>query len=230
MKNEQIIRNRHALNLLLTMAGGYMDAYSYLIRGKVFATGQTGNFVLLAVNLTRQDWLMVGHYITPIILFWLGIFVSMHMRDRYFHQNVFLYERETLRVEIFLFLLIGVLPDSIPDVLVNSLISFCAAMQLCCFRTLEDQAAYASVFCTGNMRACAERLYLGIVKKQKPALQSGLRYLRILGAFFVGVLLGVLGDFWLYTKAAWGICLILFVALAVMREIHGERTLKENNC
>ena len=34
---------RHWMNLLITVAGGFMDAYSYLARGQVFATGQTGN-------------------------------------------------------------------------------------------------------------------------------------------------------------------------------------------
>lgn len=219
------LHTRQNLNLLITVAGGYMDAYSYLARGKVFATGQTGNFVLLAVNLARLDLPMVVHYLTPILLFWLGIFVSMHMRHKYFRENVFLWERETLRAEIGLFLLVGFLPDTIPDVLVNSLISFCAAMQYCCFRTMGENAAYASIFCTGNMRSCAEQLYLGLIQKERKSLESGLRYLGILSAFFIGVLLGVLGDYWLHIKAAWGICVLLLMSLTVLRLI--ER--KENN-
>ena len=192
-------------------------AYSYLARGNVFATGQTGNFVLLAVNLARMDLPMVMHYLTPILLFWLGIFASMHMRHKYFRGNVFLWERETLRAEIGLFLLVGFLPDTIPDVLVNSLISFCAAMQYCCFRTMGAQAAYASIFCTGNMRSCAEQLYMGLVRKEKASLENGLRYLGILGAFFIGVLLGVLGDHWLHTRAAWGVCILLLMSSFVLR-------------
>ena len=211
------LRTKQNLNLLITVAGGYMDAYSYLSRGKVFATGQTGNFVLLAVHLARADTLMVLNYLTPILLFWLGIFASMHMRHKYFRASQYLWERETLWAEILLFLLIGFLPDTVPNVLVNSLISFCAAMQYCCFRSIDSQTAYASIFCTGNMRSCAEQLYLGLVQKEPAALKNGLRYLKILGAFFWGVLLGVVSDLWLYTKAAWGICVLLTGALLILQ-------------
>lgn len=205
---------RRNLDLLITFAGGYMDAYSYLSRGRVFATGQTGNFVLLAVYLARLDWKMVLHYLTPILLFWAGIFLSMHMRHL-FRRDVFRWERRTLALEAVLFFLIGFLPDMVPDVLVNSLIAFCAAMQYCCFRTMEQNTAYASIFCTGNMRSCAEQLYLGLVRKDASALKRGLGYLGILGAFFGGVLMGVLGELWLSTGAAWGISLLLLAALAI---------------
>ena len=200
-----------ALSLLITIAGGYMDAYSYLVRGQVFATGQTGNFVLLAVNLARRDPAMVVHYLTPILLFFAGIFLSMHMRHG-FRERGRRWERNTLTLEAALFLLIGLLPRSVPDVLVNSLISFCAAMQYCCFRTMGESAAYASTFCTGNMRSCAEQLYLGLVRKDRAAMSAALRYLAILGAFFLGVLLGVLGDRCFGVHAAWGVSSLLLAA------------------
>ena len=50
------IRERTALGLTVICAGGLMDAYSYLTRGNVFATGQTGNVVLLAIHLAQLDW------------------------------------------------------------------------------------------------------------------------------------------------------------------------------
>lgn len=36
---------------LLTMAAGGIDAYSYIFHGQVFAGLQTGNMILLGVNL-----------------------------------------------------------------------------------------------------------------------------------------------------------------------------------
>ena len=38
------------LGALLTVTGGFLDAYTYLCRGKVFANAQTGNIVLLGVG------------------------------------------------------------------------------------------------------------------------------------------------------------------------------------
>lgn len=124
----------------------------------------------------------------------------------------FRWELEILRAEALLFLIIGFLPVTVPDVLVNSLISFCAAMQYSCFRTMEGENAYASIFCTGNMRSCAEQLYLGLVEKDASAMARGLRYLEILGTFFSGVLVGVLTDSLLKAHSAWGIAFLLVLA------------------
>ena len=41
------------LGAVLALTGGFLDAYTYLIRGGVFANAQTGNIVLLGVRLMR---------------------------------------------------------------------------------------------------------------------------------------------------------------------------------
>ena len=43
--------------VFLTLSGGLQDAYTYLARGQVFANAQTGNIVLLSVNLFEQNWM-----------------------------------------------------------------------------------------------------------------------------------------------------------------------------
>ena len=72
---QTLARERTALGLVVICAGGLMDAYSYLMRGGVFATGQTGNVVLLAIHLAQLDWLGVARYLAPIIAFVIGILV-----------------------------------------------------------------------------------------------------------------------------------------------------------
>ena len=54
------------LGLLLALTGGILDAYTYLNRGAVFATAETGNLVLLGVNLAMGHWLKVIYYLLPI--------------------------------------------------------------------------------------------------------------------------------------------------------------------
>ena len=44
------------IGIFLTMAGGFMDAYSYICRGKVFANAQTGNIVLLGQSLAEANY------------------------------------------------------------------------------------------------------------------------------------------------------------------------------
>ena len=49
-------KERTALGIVVTCAGGLMDAYSYLMHGEVFANGQTGNVVLLVLRLSEADY------------------------------------------------------------------------------------------------------------------------------------------------------------------------------
>ena len=44
------------IGLILAAAGGFLDAYTYISRGGVFANAQTGNIVLLGVNAADKQW------------------------------------------------------------------------------------------------------------------------------------------------------------------------------
>ena len=44
------------LGIVLAVAGGFMDAYSYICRGQVFANAQTGNMLLLGINIAERNW------------------------------------------------------------------------------------------------------------------------------------------------------------------------------
>ena len=50
MKASKQISESLPIMILLTLSGGFMDAYSYLCRGEVFANAQTGNILLFGVN------------------------------------------------------------------------------------------------------------------------------------------------------------------------------------
>ena len=62
--------------MILAISGGFMDAYTYLIRGGVFATGQTGNFVLVAIRGVSGEYKHMIQSCVPIAAFWIGIFLQ----------------------------------------------------------------------------------------------------------------------------------------------------------
>ena len=41
--------------LLLTFTGGFLDAYTFMLRGGTFANAQTGNIVMTGVNLAKGN-------------------------------------------------------------------------------------------------------------------------------------------------------------------------------
>ena len=72
---KQQMSETHLLGLLLALVGGFLDAYTYICRGHVFANAQTGNLVLLGVYLTNGDWSKAFHYFMPVLAFVLGILI-----------------------------------------------------------------------------------------------------------------------------------------------------------
>ena len=86
MKNKQqaVVQSSEALRvgLLLALAGGFLDAYTYLGRGHVFANAQTGNIVMLGVDVARGDWAGAGHYLLPILAFVAGVLLAEWVRAR----------------------------------------------------------------------------------------------------------------------------------------------------
>jgi uncharacterized membrane protein YoaK (UPF0700 family) len=69
-------RGMFTIALFFTLAGGFMDAYSYLARGRVFANAQTGNIVLFAVYGSEGDWQAAERTVPPIVAYVAGIAVG----------------------------------------------------------------------------------------------------------------------------------------------------------
>ena len=40
---------------VLAVVGGFLDAYTYICRGAVFANAQTGNIVLMGIRLQKKQ-------------------------------------------------------------------------------------------------------------------------------------------------------------------------------
>ena len=62
--------------ILLAFTGGFLDAYTYILRGNVFANAQTGNIVLLGINIANGNISKVIYYFVPILAFAFGIFLT----------------------------------------------------------------------------------------------------------------------------------------------------------
>ena len=79
MRITQISESKQ-LGILLALSGGFMDAYSYIQRGHVFANAQTGNMLLFGINLSQLKFLDALQYAIPVIAFTLGIALAEQLR------------------------------------------------------------------------------------------------------------------------------------------------------
>lgn len=201
--------------MLLTFAGGFMDVYSYTVHGNVFATGQTGNFVLVAFHLMDKNYVEMFHALVPIISFWVGIFVGLHLFYSHFKEKQLLWKRGILITEILILFITGFIPSFYPHTIANTLVSFAASLQFCAFRKFGTADNYASIFCTGNMRSCAENYYKGLIRKDKQCLKKALQYSCILLSFFIGAAIGALNSSIWHQKAIWSVAIVISVTLAL---------------
>lgn len=222
MSRNKQVSETHLLGLLLAVVGGFLDAYTYLCRGRVFANAQTGNIVLLGVNLTEQNWNRAFYYLMPILAFILGILVC-EIIQTYFKWKKKLHWRQLIvLMEIFCLIVAGFLPSSSFDSLVNIMISFVCALQVEAFRKMNGNT-YATTMCTGNLRSASQQLYLYITTRQKSYLHNCLQYYNVILFFILGAGAGSFFTNLLHTKAVW-LCalglLIAFIAMFFNKEKH----------
>ena len=185
MSRNKQVSETHLLGLLLAVVGGFLDAYTYLCRGRVFANAQTGNIVLLGVNLTEQNWNRTFYYLMPIFAFVLGI-LYVKSYQTYFKWKKKLHWRQLIvLIEIFCLIVAGFLPSSAFDAPVNIMISFVCALQVEAFRKMNGNT-YATTMCTGNLRSASQQLYLYITTRQKSYLHNCLQYYNVILFFILG--------------------------------------------
>ena len=168
----------------LALVGGYLDAFTYLTKGQVFANAQTGNIVLLGIAAAEGDFLSVVRTFAPIAAFVVGVLLTELFKRS---TTVFKWQRIILAFEAVLLLFIGIVP--LPDFAVNVMISLVCAMQVNSFRTTHG-LNFASTMCTGNLRSGTEKLAEFIEKRNGRALRQSLRYFSVILMFIIGAFLG----------------------------------------
>lgn len=177
------------LGLVVVCAGGMMDGYAFTAHDQVFATGQTGNVVRLALATSLLDPCSFLRYFIPIVSFIMGIILSRLVSSRCFHGRQDQMQSWVIDFEAITFAVIGVFADYIPDVLSDCLIASCAAMSFENFRELGQGSRYSSTYCTGNLRSFSEALYEGTFGHEPSELRRALHYLALIGSFFIGVVI-----------------------------------------
>ncbi len=69
------------LGVILALVGGFMDVYSYVGRGGVFANAQTGNILLVGVHISEGNIPLAMHFLLPVLCFSVGIMMSRRHHD-----------------------------------------------------------------------------------------------------------------------------------------------------
>lgn len=178
--------------VLLAIVGGFLDAYTYVARGHVFANAQTGNIVLLGLNLAERHWLNAISYFIPILAFVCGIFVDEWIKKYFLPKKKIHWRQIVLLFEIVILCIVAWLPlGGKNDLIANVLVSFVCSMQVQSFRKVQG-LPYATTMCTGNLRSGTELLFRFTQTKNIEERKKALRYYGVIGFFIIGAGIGAL--------------------------------------
>ena len=132
------------IGTLLALAGGFLDAYTYICRGGVFANAQTGNIVLFSIHLTQMEWTRAAASAIPVIAFAVGIIVTETVRRRQRLIGFLHWRQGMLIMEIVILAAAVFIPEGSLDSLVNVMISFICSLQVHSFRHRQSAERHRS--------------------------------------------------------------------------------------
>ncbi len=216
MKKRRQMSESFLLGAVLALAGGFLDAYTYICRGGVFANAETGNIVLMGLKLAERDFKSALHYLIPITAFACGILASETVK-KYFKKSAGLHWRQiTVALEIAVLTAISFVPSAnTNNIYTNALVAFAASLQVQSFRIISG-VALTTTMCTGNLRSATENFFAAFSEKDTDSLKRSTKYFAIIGFFIVGAIVGAIVTRMLDIKAALVAAGILALPFALM--------------
>ncbi len=199
--------------LLLATSGGCMDAYSYLFREQVFANAQTGNILLLGVNLSTGNFAVCFRYFCPIVAFVLGI-VLAYVICRLAGVHARTAKLLVVGGEILVLFAVAFMPQGV-NVIANAMISLACGMQLECFGEFMGRRA-ATTMCIGNLRSAVHNAMDFAFGHDKAHRNNAVFFIVTILFFTVGAVIGNMFVQSLGAYAIWGSCAMLLVCLGLI--------------
>ena len=215
---------RDWIYFVLIFVAGFLGAFTYVLRGGVFCNAQTGNVVLLGMELGKGDWSGALYYLIPIGAYILGAVVSELLPNPVKHRLAVRWDTLLIAVEMIVIVILGFLPESAPVQISQVAVNFIASMQYNTFRQAEG-VAVATTFVTNHIRQVGVGLAMEWRHRhnaEKPHRRKFLTHLGMLLFFAAGATVGTVFCLQLLGRAVWLTLLPLAVVFAVL--LHADLT------
>lgn len=189
----------------LTFLGGYLNAYTYTVRGGSFVSFQTGNLVRLGMSTAWGAWTDAVAVAAPILFCLVGICLSEFFR---MHSKAADWRQSALLLEALVLLAVGFLPQSADKAVVYALGIF-SGFHLCLYRTWEGMGHNTTIG-TGNLRNLGTVLCKAL-SAQGEAWGRFVRYLLLFLSFPVGAGMGARVSEAFGRYGVWPLSVLLFI-------------------
>jgi uncharacterized membrane protein YoaK (UPF0700 family) len=213
------------LGVLLAVAGGFLDAFTFVGHHGVFANAQTGNVVLLGISAATGQWFAALQHVPPLIAFVLGVATAETLTRPRVAAVVRRPVRAALVAEIIVLLVVGAMPDNFADIGVVVVVAFVAAVQSTTFPTLR-RWSFSTVMTTGNLRTATRAAYRALLDRQSGAAEQARSFAVVCLAFLLGAALGAPTTQLWHNTAAWIPAALLAAGLLLfsLDEAHEQRS------
>lgn len=218
--NKKIITSQsYIVGIILAFIGGYIDAYTYLVRGNVFSNAQTGNIVLLGINIAKGNLIECYIYFFPILSFLVGIIFTEMVIKRKHNFKVLSWKQIILIIESISLIIISFIPcDETYNIICTSLISFVCSLQIKSFNKINGMP-YTTTMCISNLRNATEKLYEYKHTKDNLTLKGSFEYFGIVILFLLGAMIsGILVNIFKSSSIIFGCFGLLIVFIILFNE------------
>jgi uncharacterized membrane protein YoaK (UPF0700 family) len=199
---------------LLVTSNGFVDAYTYLAHGGVFANAQTGNVILFGVGLAKPGEVDALTHLWPVIAFVVGIVVANLFRGEAATRQLHYPLRYVLGLQALVLVGVGLLPASAPEPSITTSIGFVAALQFSLFRSVRT-ATVVPVAMTGNLMRTTDAVLTALRGRRREDVALAVLYVSLVLGFGAGAVVGALVTGVVGTRAVWIPAAMIVVALVL---------------
>lgn len=191
-----------------------MDAYTYVFRDKVFANAQTGNIILLGINISNMNYSEAVRYLFPVVSFITGVFLAQLLKLKMQNNRKPHWRQLAVLAEAVIMLAVAFMGTDM-NLIANSMVSLACGIQVQSFRKIHDNSL-ATTMCIGNLRTATDLLCGSMCRKDKHMFHRSMFYYGIILIFTLGAVFGekfiaILGQQSILVSA-----LILFIVFLIM--------------
>ena len=188
---------------LMMMTAGCMGAYTYLVRGGVFCNAQTGNLLLMGLSLGGESGLKGAlYYFIPFAAYMGGTIVSEILSPRITPKFGMHWPALFTLIEILVFLIVGLVPKSVPNSIIQCVIMFTAACQYNSFQK-GGSIPMATTFCTNHVRQLSIFLFRWTKTRDAASRRRVVTHLAMIACFVFGAMMISIFDEQLAEKTIW---------------------------
>lgn len=206
--------------LVLLVGTGFVDAYTFLAHGHVFAEAMTGNIVLAGIGVVDPAVVPFWRPLLSFAAFVVGVTAAWLLTRTSASRAP---QVATLAALVVVLTVAGFLPASVPDTAVAGPISFAAGLQIASFDQI-GRARLTTIVMTSNSRVAVQATLQALSSRTSPDVRAAGRLLAALAAFVVGVAVGALVTEAVGGRAAWAAAGLFVVAgvVYVTRPVPGN--------